>query len=148
MIRRGTDVSVVGAQSVAWILVVLLGEIDLVFTVLYLQVTAGIGISIVIFSVIQLGSRSYSPSTRPSTSNVFVQRGIYRYVRHPLYSGLLIVGLAFFLSQPTLIGGSAFLVLVLVTNVRASLEEEMLEDRHSDYAEYTARTKRFIPLVI
>jgi protein-S-isoprenylcysteine O-methyltransferase Ste14 len=44
--------------------------------------------------------------------------------------------------------GIAYLLLALVTNVRAGLEEKMLEDRYSEYSDYRRRTKRYIRFVV
>ena len=94
-----------------------------------------------------LGPRSYSSLSQPRDSGVFRERGMYRFVRHPIYLGLMTLGLPFFLSKPTVPVGLAYALLILVTNIRAHLEEEMLEDRYPEYGAYKERTKRFIPLI-
>jgi protein-S-isoprenylcysteine O-methyltransferase Ste14 len=148
MISVSTDVSVVTAQLAGWSLLLLLGDMEAAITTPYLITIGSVGLALVITSAIQLGPRSYSSSTRPRASNVLVRRGIYRFLRHPIYSGMLIIGLAIFLSRLTLIVGNAFLLLVLITNVRAGLEEKMLEERYPEYTEYKKRTKRYIPYVV
>ena len=148
MIRTNTDVSVVAAQLTAWSLLLIVCDFEAVITTPHLILIFGLGISLVIASTFRLGSRSYSSSTRPRATNVFVRRGIYRYLRHPIYAGMLVAGLAFFLSRPTLSVGTTYLFLTLVTNVRAGLEEGMLEERYPEYAEYRRRTKRYVPFVI
>ena len=137
----------VAAQLTGWSLLVLVGDMKAVITTPPLIATVGVGMLLVIVSALQMGPRSYSSSTRPRASNVLVRRGVYRYVRHPIYTGLLIVSLAFFLSRPTLVVGAAYLLLALVTNVRAGIEEKMLEERYPEYAEYRRRTKRYVPFV-
>ena len=113
-----------------------------------LVVIAGIGLFLVIASAAHLGTRSYSTSTRPRADNVFVHRGIYGYLRHPIYTGILILSLSIFLSRPTLVSGAAYLLLVLITNVRAGIEEQMLEERYPEYLEYRRCTKRYIPFIV
>ena len=147
MITTSTDVSMVAAQLAGWSLLVFLGDMGAVITAPHLMAIVGVGLSLAIVSALQLGPRSYSSSTRPRASSVLVRRGIYRYLRHPVYTGLLVVSLAFFLSRPTLVVGSAYLLLALVTNVRASIEEKMLEERYPEYAEYRRCTKRYVPFV-
>ena len=146
MISRGTDFCVVAAQLTGWALLLFVSDMEKVLTAPPLIAIVGVGLALMIVSALRLGP-SYSSSTRPRDSNVFVQRGPYRYVRHPIYTGLLIVGLAFLLSRPTLVVGTTYLLLALVTNVRAGLEEKMLEERHPEYAEYRSRTKRYVPFV-
>lgn len=120
---------------------------EAVLTSAYLLMIVGAGLSLMIVSAIQLG-RSYSSLTQPRASGVFVRRGIYRYVRHPIYTGFMIVSLAFLLSRPTLPVGAAYLLIVLVTNVRAAMEERLLEEKYPEYPEYRRSTKRYIPFVI
>ena len=147
MITTGTDISIIAVQLAAWALLLLLGDMEAVITLPLLIAIVGVGILLLIVSILQLGTRSYSPSTRPRPSNVFVRRGIYRYLRHPIYTGVLILSLAFFLSRPTLVVGIAYLFLAFVTNVRAGIEEKMLEERYPEYAEYRRGTKRYVPFV-
>jgi protein-S-isoprenylcysteine O-methyltransferase Ste14 len=109
------------------------------------MVIEGVGIALMIISALQLGPRSYSSSTQPRASNVLVRSEIYRYLRHPIYTGLLTVSLAIFLSRPTLVVGTGYLLLTLVMNVRAGIEEKMLEHRYPEYSEYRSRTKRYFP---
>jgi protein-S-isoprenylcysteine O-methyltransferase Ste14 len=72
--------------------------------------------------------------------------GIYRYIRHPIYTGdiLLLTGLELALNS--------WLVLVafvpLVVGVKQALAEEaLLTGVFPGYAEYCRRTKRFIPFI-
>lgn len=78
----------------------------------------------------------------------FQRRGIYRYVRHPMYTGVMTVALGFVVAGPTVLGGIAFSVLVASTYARALVEERMLAEKQPEYIEYRERTKRFIPWVI
>jgi hypothetical protein len=41
----------------------------------------------------------------------------------------------------------AFSLMLLVTNIRADLEDGMLEKIHSEYATHPKRTKRFFPFI-
>ncbi len=146
-LETSTDVSLVAAQLVGWSLLLFISDMEAVITTPYLMVIVGAGLSLMIVSAIQLG-RSYSSFTRPRASGVFVRRGIYRYVRHPIYTGLMIVSLAFLLSRPTLPVGTTYLLIVLVTNVRAGIEEGQLKEAYAEYPEYRRSTKRYIPFVI
>jgi len=90
----------------------------------------------------------WSASARRRASASFQQQGVYRYVRHPIYTGLMTVALAFVVAGPTLLGGIAYLAVVATTNARAGVEERMLTKKSPEYTEYRKRTKRFIPFVI
>lgn len=77
----------------------------------------------------------------------FVVRGPYRYVRNPMWLGMLIahLGVAFFLTSPTL------LVLTLIFFILAHpylvlREEKELEERFGEaYRQYKSTVPRWIP---
>lgn len=78
-----------------------------------------------------------------------ITSGPYRYVRHPIYSGLLLMALG-----SAIIYGyaSGFLILASVAVVFwvKSFYEERLLSAHfpKDYPEYKARTRMFIPYIL
>jgi protein-S-isoprenylcysteine O-methyltransferase Ste14 len=78
---------------------------------------------------------------------MLVTRGMYRYVRHPIYGGdmLLTIGL-----QLALQSWLVLLALVIAAIViRQSLaEEKLLLNFFPEYSQYCARTKRFLPFLI
>jgi len=72
--------------------------------------------------------------------------GIYQYVRHPIYTGdiLLLIGLEVALNSWLV----AFTAIPLVIIVRQAIAEEVLLSRvFPNYQHYCKRTKRFIPFV-
>lgn len=79
-------------------------------------------------------------------TTALVTTGIYRYIRHPLYSSLLLLTWGIFFKLPSLPAGLfAFLsTTFLFTTARAD-EAECIQFFGTDYQEYMRRTKRFIP---
>lgn len=75
-----------------------------------------------------------------------VTRGVYAYVRHPIYIGdlLLLLGLELALDSWLVLG---VLVLAPVVMLKAVKEERMLVESLPGYAAYCSRSKRFIPFV-
>jgi protein-S-isoprenylcysteine O-methyltransferase Ste14 len=72
--------------------------------------------------------------------------GLYRFVRHPIYSGLLLT-----MASIAVASGSWFQlftlgVLALLLTVKARWEEERLARRFEGYADYASRTPRFVPV--
>jgi protein-S-isoprenylcysteine O-methyltransferase Ste14 len=82
---------------------------------------------------------------RPGQS--LVEHGLYRYIRHPIYTGdlLLVIGLELALNS-WLVLGAALLAAVVVR--RTLVEEALLAEQLAGYRAYCTRTKRFIPLVV
>jgi len=77
-----------------------------------------------------------------------VMRGAYKYIRHPLYTSLLLLGWGVFFKDPSLLGG----ILVMLTSTfliaTARVEEvENLRKFGADYTAYMKTTKMFIPFL-
>ena len=76
-----------------------------------------------------------------------VQEGLYRFVRHPSSTGLLIAFLGlgvFFASWLSLLGLLVPITLAVLNRV-AKEERALLDSLGPAYAAYSAHTKRFIP---
>jgi protein-S-isoprenylcysteine O-methyltransferase Ste14 len=76
-----------------------------------------------------------------------VAKGIYGFIRHPIYTGdlLLLLGLELALNSWLVLG---VLILAPVVLLKAMKEEQMLARELTGYENYCTRTKRFIPFVI
>lgn len=78
-----------------------------------------------------------------------VTAGIFRYIRHPMYSSLLLLAWGIWLKQPL----AATLPVALLTSWLLWLtakrdEQECLQYFGERYREYMTRTKRFIPFIL
>jgi protein-S-isoprenylcysteine O-methyltransferase Ste14 len=76
-----------------------------------------------------------------------VTHGVYRRIRHPMYTALLIYSLGQALVLPNWVAGPSYLitfVTLFAFRVRAE-EKMMLEHFGKEYAAYIPRTKRLIP---
>ncbi|MEI7538690.1 MAG: methyltransferase [Comamonadaceae bacterium] len=93
----------------------------------------------------RLGNFSIHP--KPKTSGVLVTSGPYRWIRHPMYSSVLLGAAALALLSSPLAGWAAWLALALVLFLKSLLEEAWLQQRHPGYAAYMQRSKRFLPRV-
>lgn len=91
-----------------------------------------------------LGS-SLTASPIPLENAALVTTGLYGVVRHPIYSGLLLLGLALLLVGASIWHALVWLALVVLLSVKARWEERMLLAAHPGYAAYAARVGRFIP---
>ncbi len=77
-----------------------------------------------------------------------VTSGIYRYIRHPLYSSLLLLAWGTYFKSPTQAGITLVLIATLLLNATAKAdEEECIPVFGKEYQEYMQRTKMFIPYV-
>ncbi|HVH31661.1 MAG TPA: isoprenylcysteine carboxylmethyltransferase family protein [bacterium] len=76
-----------------------------------------------------------------------VRGGVYRWVRHPIYDGVILLTIGWAVYR----GDVLHVVLAVATGLfyaaKASREERYLLDRFPDYEGYRRRTWRFVPWV-
>ncbi len=78
-----------------------------------------------------------------------VTTGIYRYIRHPQYTGLLLLSFGMIADWATLPTLLLFPVMVAMYVRLAKREErDMLTEFGDEYRRYMQRTKRFVPFVV
>jgi protein-S-isoprenylcysteine O-methyltransferase Ste14 len=88
------------------------------------------------------------PEGKIEDTTTLVTVGTYRYIRHPLYASLLLLGWGAFFKHPSLLGG--FLALAATAFLVATARVEEAENRRKFGAAYTAymkTTKMFIPFL-
>ncbi len=77
-----------------------------------------------------------------------ITTGPYRYIRHPIYFGGLLMVLGSALTFGTLSAGIGFLIIGLAFALKLRAEERILTERFSDeYEAYKRRTRALIPFV-
>ena len=85
------------------------------------------------------------PTHMPSVRDKLMRESLYAYVRHPIYSGgmVMCVGLALLKPTSTFVVACAFGIIWLI--IQARLEEVDLLQRLPDYRQYMKEVPRFIP---
>ncbi len=96
--------------------------------------------------LIDLG-HNLTPLPYPREDGELVQTGVYGWVRHSLYSGLILGTFALSLGWLSLSHLGVCLALLIVLNAKASQEEVWLQERYPHYAAYRQRVKKLIPWV-
>jgi protein-S-isoprenylcysteine O-methyltransferase Ste14 len=111
-------------------------------------VVYSIGLAGAILGRIQIGdSWSDIEAVRVTQNHVLVANGLYRFIRHPIYTGdlLLLLGLEISLNSWLALGVVALTAIVVR---QATREEQLLLGSLPGYDLYCRRTRRFIPFVI
>ena len=108
-----------------------------------------LGIIVRQWSIAVLG-RFFSPTIGVQEGQKVVETGPYRLVRHPSYTGVLLILVGVGLAFQSL---AAILVMLLMFSVayghRINEEEEVLvSELGEEYVKYMKRTKRLIPYVL
>ena len=115
-----------------------------ILVTLAIAVLLAIGLVILGLSFLALG-KSLTAHPIPTKQGELVTDGLYRFARHPIYTGVLAVGLAMTLSGGLFPHVLFFIALVVLLNYKASFEEQLLRARYEGYASYAAKTGRFLP---
>jgi len=91
--------------------------------------------------------RNWSISLEIRSEHRLVRTGVYRLIRHPMYSSFFLLALAQLLLLPNWLAGASGLVGVgLLYTFRIRQEERMMLERFgADYRDYMASTKRLVP---
>jgi len=75
--------------------------------------------------------------------------GIYRFIRHPMYGSLMLLGLGIYLKRVTPLTSALASIVVIALVLTALIEEgEMRACFGEEYGAYARRTKRFIPFLV
>jgi protein-S-isoprenylcysteine O-methyltransferase Ste14 len=110
----------------------------------WLPLAAGTALGAWALSANRPGNFNVHPA--PRAGGRLVSDGPYRWIRHPMYSALLLAGLGVVLGA----GGWSALALATLAAVlwlKARLEEQGMRAAHPDYADYERRTWRFVPFL-
>lgn len=74
--------------------------------------------------------------------------GPYRWVRHPMYSALLVLTLALVLEEFSYLRGGVWGVLLIDLLLKLQYEEVLLRQTFPEYEEYQTHTHKLIPWVL
>jgi protein-S-isoprenylcysteine O-methyltransferase Ste14 len=105
-----------------------------------------LGVLLAIAGIARLG-RSLTPFPRPLAHARLRQSGAYRFVRHPIYAGLIVASFGWSLSWLSL-PGLVFCALVsLFFDRKSAFEERLLRTHYPEYPVYMRRVRKLIPWV-
>jgi protein-S-isoprenylcysteine O-methyltransferase Ste14 len=108
-----------------------------------------IGLAFRLYAITVLG-RYFTPSVTVVADQKLVEDGPYKLIRHPAYTGLLIMFLGFGLGSTNWLSLLALMGCALLgLSYRIYVEEHaLLAHLGLPYQEYMQRTKRLIPFVL
>jgi protein-S-isoprenylcysteine O-methyltransferase Ste14 len=105
------------------------------------------GLALVLWARATFGVRSFHATARP-TEGGLVTTGPYRFVRHPIYAGVMLIIWAGVLTHGGMLDWILAGVITIGTFVRLIAEERLVTMRYPEYADYARRTRRLVPFVL
>jgi protein-S-isoprenylcysteine O-methyltransferase Ste14 len=107
-----------------------------------------IGAIIACISRFKLG-KNWSLSVQRKESHQLIQNGIYKIIRHPIYTGLLLL----FIGNAIIVGDNRAIIAVLIVFVslwiKLKKEEKLLTETFgTKYTEYKKHTKALVPYIL
>ncbi len=114
---------------------------------LYLNIIfACLGLLMIIFGWYQIYHGYWK---KVKGSGHIVEDGMYKYIRHPQYTGLMLIALGMMLGWLTLTNLIIFpFMIYMYVRLAKKEEQDMIEEFGEAYVMYKKRTKMFIPKVI
>jgi protein-S-isoprenylcysteine O-methyltransferase Ste14 len=103
-----------------------------------------LGAVVVFRGISDLGS-NLTALPAPVRGARLVETGVYRRVRHPIYAGVVLMGLGWALFAGSLASLAAAILLAGWFDLKSRREEVWLVAHHPGYAAYRQRTARFVP---
>ena len=102
------------------------------------------GLLVIGMGLVTLG-RSATPLPTPVKDGELRSSGLYAYVRHPIYTGVMAFAIGAAIPSGNVGAAAAAAALVVWLAIKARWEERRLRGRYPGYAAYAGRTPRFIP---
>ena len=119
------------------------GQTLLAFQIVGASLTV-LGVVIAAIAVRDLGT-SLTPLPEPKLDAHMVETGIYGYVRHPIYVGVIVAALGWALFSVSVLSLVFTIVLAVFFDLKSRREEAWLRERYPMYSHYARRVKKFVP---
>lgn len=104
------------------------------------------GLSLLLGGLLRLGA-NLTPLPYPKPDGSLVQTGPYRWVRHPMYSGGILIALGWALAAHGWLTLGYATVLLVFLDFKSAREERWLTEKFPDYPNYQRRVRKLIPFV-
>jgi protein-S-isoprenylcysteine O-methyltransferase Ste14 len=106
----------------------------------------GVGGVLGTWGMVALG-RNLTPFPKPIEGGSLVTTGPYRFVRHPIYAGLIFGTPGWALFRSNLLGVVLAVALFVFFDLKSRHEERWLAESYPGYAEYSRQVRKLIPFV-
>lgn len=109
-------------------------------------ITFLIGVVVMLMAVYALRN-SISPFPSPRENATLISAGIYHYVRHPIYTSILLTSAGWAIYSNSLFRAVVVLALFILFEIKSNFEEHLLIHRFKDYINYKKITGKYFPKI-
>ena len=102
------------------------------------------GIALMTTAALQL-NRNLSPFPSPKKESKLITSGAYKFIRHPIYTGLALSAIAWATIKESPIHLALAFILTALLHFKAKREETLLIEMFEDYPRYQSKTGRLLP---
>ncbi|MCA9160078.1 MAG: isoprenylcysteine carboxylmethyltransferase family protein [Planctomycetales bacterium] len=106
-----------------------------------------IGSGLALWAWFTMGSLYLKIMPHPHQEARLLRHGPYRWIRHPMYAGLLLATLGCCLWGGSLLPVAFWLGLVAVLACKTGIEEALLAEKFAEYEQYRQSSGRFFPKI-
>lgn len=106
-----------------------------------------IGGILIIWALIQLKDNLRILPT-PGASTRLITRGIFKYIRHPIYAGIILLAFGYAIYHSSFHHLLMALAIFIFFDIKATYEEKRMMRRFHEYWDYKVRTGKFFPMRI
>ncbi len=104
-----------------------------------------VGVAVVVWAVLVFG-RGVTPSPMPSNKAQLQTRGPYRWIRHPMYTGVIVLVAGSALGRQSWLAAALWVALVAFFLSKMRWEERRLVETYPGYGSYREAVPAFVPI--
>jgi len=104
-----------------------------------------LSLGLVTWALITMRDNRLRISPIPAEDAVLVVGGPYKYLRHPMYTAILLAAIGLIIAHFSWFRIFLGLALLAVLLIKVEWEESMLAQKFPDYVDYASSTRKIIP---
>ncbi|GJM42694.1 MAG: hypothetical protein DHS20C20_29760 [Ardenticatenaceae bacterium] len=109
-------------------------------------ILGGLGGLLALGGVFSLGS-NLTAVPHPKEDAQMVEHGAYHWVRHPIYSGIILGSFGLALLRGGWLSLLYAVILFIFFDIKSRREEQWLRDKYANYAAYQQRVAKLVPFL-
>lgn len=109
--------------------------------------TESLGIALALWAIVVMNYHTLSIFPEPKRNGNLIVSGPYQFIRHPMYTAILLVCLSLVVADQSVLKWCMFTLLTVNQLIKLHVEETMLLKHYPEYEGYRKVTKKLIPFV-